>query len=876
MGPPSFSRVEEAYHAALARPPGERDAFLQEACGGDEDLLREVKSLLGQAEEAKGFLEEPAADAVTRKVTHLRGSRLGPYEISDRIGAGGMGEVYRARDTRLGREVAIKVLPESAAGDADQRRRLEREARAAAALNHPNIATIHEIGEHEGACFIAMELVEGRTLKEVLKDGPLSVKELLTLATQIAAGLAKAHAAGIVHRDLKPGNLMVTSDGLVKILDFGLAKRTPPAYGASSGITQEGSVLGTVPYMSPEQAAARPLDHRSDQFSLGAILYEMATGKRPFERDTTPQTMAAIIQDEAEPLRKLNAEIPLELSAIVERCLAKHPDKRYDSTADLVKALVLASAAAPTSTRRPTVWRTVAGLVLLAGVAAFALIWHASRPQAPEPREAPLQAVPLTTYPGREEEPTFSPDGSHVAFTWDGENQDNPDIYVKAIGSEQPLRLTSDPARDGSPAWSPNGTQIAFLREKPGGASEVRLVPPTGGPERRVGEVAAPAEYGLAWSPDGRQLAVADRASPEEPFGIFLLDTEKGTKERLTSPPSPAPPLTIGDAWPAFSPDGRTLAFKRWLKAGSSVLLVPARGGEPRDLAPALVGGRVAWAFGGEEIVFAAQPFVSEGAPPGPSSGVSTGASLWRISVGGGQARQLEGSANAVDVAVSVGRSHLAYSQETMDWDIWRLDLHRKGGAQARFIASTKGEFNPQFSPDGQRVAFVSDRSGPNEVWVADGQGGHPLRLTSSARGGDVASPRWSPDGRSIAFESSTESEEGRHVYVISASGGPPRRVTTASSVDVTPSWSRDGRWIYFGSYRTGQWQVWKVPSDGERPGNARQVTRRGGFAPIESIDGKYLYFSTEGPETRRPRSGGFPSRAERKRPSSSPFARHP
>jgi eukaryotic-like serine/threonine-protein kinase len=791
MEPPSFKRVEEAYHAALARPPGERDAFLQEACGGDEDLLREVRSLLGQAEQVKGFLEEPAADAVTRKVTHLRGTRLGPYEISDRIGAGGMGEVYRARDTRLGREVAIKVLPEAAMGDADQRRRFEREARAAAALNHPNIATIHEIGEHEGTCFIAMELVEGKTLKERLEDGPLSVKELLPLAAQIAAGLAKAHAAGIVHRDLKPGNLMVTGDGLVKILDFGLAKRMPPASGASGEITREGSVLGTVPYMSPEQAAARPLDHRSDQFSLGAILYEMATGRRAFERGTTPQTLAAIIQDEPEPMRKLNGEIPVELSAIVERCLAKGPDKRYDSTADLVKALALASAAASAPSRRPKLWRPVTGLMLFAAVAAVALYWHAS-PEAPAPRETPLEAVPLTTYPGREEEPTFSPDGSHVAFTWDGEDQKNVDIYVKAIGSEQPLRLTFDPARDGSPAWSPDGTQIAFLRDTPGGGSEVRLVPPTGGRERRLAEVGANAGQGLAWSLDGRKLAIADRSSPAEPFGLILLDIESGVKERLTTPPS----SEFGDNLPAFSPDGRTVAFKRTLASGTRVHLVPAAGGEPRALVPAfLLRGRVDWVPSGEEIALAAVPFASEGAPPRPSLGGADGAPLWRVSVEGGQARQLGVSVSAKDVAVSREGHRLVYSQETGNSDIWRLDLQRgrgTGETQTRFLASTRIDSNPRFSPDEKQVVFTSERSGSVEIWLADNRGGNLLRLTSFGRDRVAGSPRWSPDGKTIAFDVNALAEGSTgDIYVVSASGGPPRPVTKASSEDVTPSWSR-------------------------------------------------------------------------------------
>ena len=325
------SRLQESRGAvprgARARRQASATPFSSEACGGDENLLGEVRSLLGYEEEAKRLLEEPAAEAATQKHAALRGTRLGPYEVLELIGAGGMGEVYRARDTRLGREVAIKVLHEAAAGDTDQLQRFEREARSAAALNHPNIATIYEVGEHEGTRFIAMELVEGRTLKERLKDGPLPAKELLDLATQVARGIAKAHAAGIVHRDLKPGNLMVTSDGVVKILDFGLAKRTPHASDVRSGITREGSVLGTVQYMSPEQAAGRPLDHRSDQFSLGAILYEMATGRRAFERDTTPQTLAAIIQDEPEPMRKLNGEIPAELSAIVQRCLAKDPEQ---------------------------------------------------------------------------------------------------------------------------------------------------------------------------------------------------------------------------------------------------------------------------------------------------------------------------------------------------------------------------------------------------------------------------------------------------------------------------------------------------------------------------------------------------------------------
>jgi serine/threonine protein kinase/Tol biopolymer transport system component len=840
-GPRDFERAEELYHAALARPAAERQPFLRQACGGDDRLLHDVNSLLGYEEEAKRLLEEPIADAATQEFAVLRGTRLGPYEVHDLLGAGGMGAVYRARDTRLGREVAIKVLHEAAAGDSDQLQRFDREARAAAALNHPNIATIYEIGEHERRRFISMERVEGRTLKERLQEGPLAPKQLLELAIQLARGLAKAHEAGIVHRDLKPGNLMVTSDGLLKILDFGLAKRTPRAADLRSGVTREGMVLGTVQYMSPEQAAARPLDHRSDQFSFGAILYEMATGRRAFERETAPQTLAAIIEDEPEPIRDVGAEIPAGLSAIVDRCLAKDPARRYASTADLVKELALVPASSVPariggSRRSPM----VAGLALLVAITIVVLSRRALGPDAPEsPRTRP--AVPLTAYPGREAEPTFSPDASLVAFTWNGDAQDNHDIYVKAIGSEQPLRLTSDPARDGSPAWSPDGTRIAFLREKSGAGSEVRLIPPTGGPERRLEDVQSGADWGLAWSPDGRYLAVVDRESPDANPGIFLLDTGSGVKTRVTvlSP--------FRDVLPAFSPDGRRIAFNRTiLPRGPFVFVVPTAGGDHRELAPTgLPRGRVAWSRSGEDIIFAAG--AGQGGPSRPASGAPSAGALWTIPARGGEARLLESTTNAVDVVVSEARRRLVYSQETSDLDIFRLDLGPRGSsaeAQTRFIASTKADTNPQFSPDGGRVAFTSFRSGQQEIWVADANGMHALRLTSLGGEGAAACPRWSPDGRSIAFDFGAAATENVDIYVISSSGGPPRRVTTSPAIDATPSWSRDGRFIYFQSNREDSWQVWKVPATGAQESEARRVTRGGGSHPIESIDARHVYFA--------------------------------
>jgi serine/threonine-protein kinase len=303
------------------------------------------------------------------------GARLGPYEVVSPLGAGGMGEVYRARHLKLGRDVAIKVLPEELASDPERRQRFEREARAASALNHPNVVTIHDIDERGGIHYIAMELVKGRTLRELLDQGPLPLGRLLALARQVATGLARAHAAGIVHRDLKPENVMVTDDGLVKILDFGLAKLAPEATEAGSQVstveqaTRAGVVLGTVPYMSPEQAAGRRVDLRSDQFSFGSILYEMATGRRAFRKDTSPQTLAAIIEGEPVPARRLNPALPESLVALVERCLAKDPEGRFVSTRELAAALEAVSETPPTSRlRRRAFWA-------LAAATAAALAW---------------------------------------------------------------------------------------------------------------------------------------------------------------------------------------------------------------------------------------------------------------------------------------------------------------------------------------------------------------------------------------------------------------------------------------------------------------------------------------------------------------------
>ena len=343
MSSERWERTKEILEQALRLAPREREAYLDAACATDADLRAEVQSLIASHEDAGSQFLVEAAPQVLQLATPRVGAKLGSYEIIELLGAGGMGEVYRAKDTRLERTVAIKILPFALSANSDRLRRFEREARSASALNHPNIVTIYELGEAGSCRYIAMELVEGKTLRALLASGSLPIKKTIEIAAQVADGLTKAHEAGITHRDLKPENLMLSEDGFVKILDFGLAKLESPSRDLSqvrtTSLTTSGAVLGTVGYMSPEQAGGRRPDFRSDQFSLGLVLYEMVTGKRAFRRNTEAETLVAILREQAEPIAAQNREAPAPLCWAIERCLAKDPDKRYASTRDLARDL---------------------------------------------------------------------------------------------------------------------------------------------------------------------------------------------------------------------------------------------------------------------------------------------------------------------------------------------------------------------------------------------------------------------------------------------------------------------------------------------------------------------------------------------------------
>ena len=500
----------------------------------------------------------------------------------------------------------------------------------------------------------------------------------------------------------------------------------------------------------------------------------------------------------------------------------------------------------PTAPRHRWRWLPLAvamilGIGLSAGVLRFVL-------SSPKPAPA-LTSVPLTALPGYEFDPSFSPDGNQVAFTRSEESGNKSHIYVKLIGTGgPPLQLTNGPASDFNPVWSPDGRFIAFLRGLPDGAA-ILLIPALGGPERKIAEISlfsipgpsVPGPY-LAWSPDGNFLVISHKDSPKEAPALFAVAIDTGEKRRLTSPPSTLSNVSRGDTNPAFSPDGRTLAFMRWSDLRTDLYLLPVSDalqpvGEAKRIPLGQLKFNLAWTEDGHEIVFS-----------------SSGQGLWRIGVSGSATRSAEPARlpfgdNAQVPAISRRGHRLAYSNESFPkGSIWRMAV--PGGLSARdvtkarssnrsFISSTQDDYAPQFSPDGRRIAFVSERSGHSEIWVCNSDGSSPVQVTSF-QGPYVTTPRWSPDGTRIAFDSDAEGGEF-DIWVIRADGGKPARMTTHPANDGNPSWSHDGRWIYFDSARTGEQQVWKMPADG---GEAIQLTRDGGYAPLESPDGKFLYYT--------------------------------
>ena len=798
-----------------------------------ETLPRRGYRFLGTVEQldASGeILGLPIGKAAERTISH--------YRLLKKLGEGGMGVVYKAEDTKLDRHVALKFLAPHLLRDDEARGRFEREAKAAARLDHPNICTVHEIDEADGRTFIAMAFLEGRPLSARIEEGPLTLNEALSVAVQTAEGLEAAHEKGITHRDIKPDNLMLMSGsrGLVKVMDFGLAQLA-----GGSKFTGEGTTLGTMAYMSPEQARGVKTDSRTDIWSVGVVLYEMVAGQRPFRGDSDRVVVYSLMNEDPKPLGLVRPDVPTELEVIVNKCLSKGTGERYQRAGELLADLrglqtelqaetaTAARPAAPQSQRTPRLLAAAAVLIALAVTAgSFLGLFEAEKPVAQEP----LRAVPFTAYPGRELYPDFSPDGEQVVFCWNGENQDNSDIYVKSFESDAPVRLTSHAAADRFPAWSPDGRWIAFERWE-GGEGSLLLIPSVGGTERKLTSLSNGAIFAKsAWLPDSTGLIVADGT----PRSVFLVSIETGERRKLVAGEDVGP---LGRD-PVLSLDGQTLAFGGGEPMDRRIYLLDL-GADFQPIAPPrMIGSKglgltrlLAWA------------------PDGGSFLVDTTTRAWTVELGRvtlAEPDRLQTFAfagpNTGRAAVSPATGRLVFAKEHK---VWNLAVLRRSAAKpdvwefGSFPSSSQLDAAPQFSPDGKQLAFESDRSGNYGIWISDADGSNAREL-SVADGRHSGMPRWSPDGRRVSFD--TQASGNFDLEVMNSAGGSPLRLTDDPVNEHTASWSADGNWVYFGSDRIGRQEVFRMPATGGEP---ERITEGGGSVPLESPDGRFVYYLEDG-----------------------------
>ncbi len=807
-----WRRVYAVYEEAANLPPEEQAAFVESKLPDPEHRNRALQLLAG-LNEPEDVGDEEAPPAPNRP--ELRpGDFLGRFQLVEEIGRGGMGTVYRATDPDLARPVAIKCFGGGSFGTSAAVGSFIREARMASTLNHPGIVTVHEVIRIRDTVAIVMELAEGDTLRR-LSGAPQPLPKVAAWGRQIAEALAASHAAGLIHRDIKPENLMLRRDGLIKVLDFGLARHHTEADADLDRLA------GTLRYMSPEQARGAALTPATDIFSLGIVLYELAAGVHPFagtgQSNTTVSIAAAAATQTVRPPSALVPSVPRSFDSLIVRMLDKDPTRR-PSAAEVAEAL--RSLPDPKAKRR----RIAAG-VMLAACVVLAVVGFRTFVPAPEP--VLVQSTLLTGSPGRETGPAFSPDGQSVAYAWDGGRGGKRNIWIKRLDSPDPRQLTSGSTDEWDPCWLPDGSAVAFLRAMPG-FYQVVTVPIAGGPERivtRTSDVLAWLEHRLACpvnsggAPSVQELVIADetpQSAISQNLHLYAVSLSTGARHLL----SDAPPAT-SDAWPRISPDGRRIVFQR-AGPGFSDLRMVDWSGRPSRLLTKIAGLKgLTWAPDGRSIFYqiADDP-----------------KNLWQERASGGAPGRppFVTEANAGEITLDPGGRKIAYSLGSRDVNLWHV--FADGRQPVELAPSTRADTDGAWSPDGTRFAFSSDRAGPNmEIWVASAAGTNARRVANL---GSCGSPAWSPDGKWLAFDFSIEQVAG--IGIVSAEGGAVRRLP--DSIALVPSWSRDGKWIYFDSQRTGRHEIWKTPSDGG--GTPVQVTHHGGFESRESPDGRYLYYS--------------------------------
>ncbi|MDQ3648982.1 MAG: protein kinase [Acidobacteriota bacterium] len=824
------------------------------------------------------------------------GTKFGHYEIRSQIGAGGMGEVYLAEDSQLERLVALKLLPSEVASNQERMRRFAQEAKAAAALNHPNIAHIYEIGEVEGISFIAMEYVEGVSLRDKIHRERVDLRTLLKYLGQVADGLTKAHAAGIVHRDLKPDNIMVSRDGYAKILDFGLAKLIrsetvlPQADGfnddngsneAATAILPQplstpGMIMGTIGYMSPEQAQGRrEIDGRSDIFSFGCVLYEATTRQRPFDGDSVVDSLHKIIHAPAPPIRDLNPDAPHELQRIVRRCLAKDAEERYQTIKDVAIELKelrremtteaeLHYSTSPTSENLPDKTNSLASstteqaagdihstssaeyiagniqkhkagaLVALAlfVIALAGIGYGVYRLTAKEDKpEISLQAAKITrlTTTGKASGVAISPDGKYVVHVQNDGGQQT--LWIRQVATQSNVPIVA-PTAVGyyGMTFSPDGDYIYYIVYSQDFPQHALFhVPTLGGTPKKLLENMEP--FPIALSRDGKQFAFIRVAQGKE--SALMIANADGTQERKLVAVNNPPEAIVAPAW---SPDGKTIAYAvlNFDSNDSTIFEAQVADGSTKSLTAQrwlrITG--LAWMSDGNNLLMratAGQQFVYQ---------------IWHFSYPKGEARRLTNDLNdyRLSMSLTAASDTLAVVQSETESSIWIAPMGNASRARPVTSGSGKADRGSAWTPDG-RIVYHSNAGGNDDIWIAGADGGNPKQLTSNARVN--RSPTVSPDGRSIVFLSDRSGTP--HLWRMNTDGSDQRQLTNGANGEDSPQFSPDGRWLV---YRTssGKPTVWKIPTDGGEP---VQLTDKRSFSPTISPDGKlvaYIYLDENAP----------------------------